>query len=129
MSDTAMIFLLFIIVLVATFAVAHLGYYQGKRAASSISPLDLIEIMPLPYVAFQPGSRKEDKIAFLESCLAAMKNKRSAEVTRLEDGRLRPSSLKEDEESRAAFYDQSLKSGLVPPESHSTSSRNSRGPQ
>jgi len=129
MSDTATIFLLFIVLAIATFAVAHLGYHHGKRAANPVSPLDLIEIMPLPYVAFQPGSRKEDKIAFLEGCLAAMKNKHSAEVARPEDVQVRPSSLKEDEESRAAYYEHAFKNGSAQPGSHSTSSHNSRGPK
>jgi hypothetical protein len=37
--------------------------------------------------------------------------------------------LESDEQSRAAYYDQILKTGWVHSESRSTSSRNSRGPQ
>lgn len=80
MTDLAQIFLLSLIV----FAAVNFGFYFGRKSPKKAPPFDLIEIFPLPYVAFQPGSRLADRIAFLEGILKALKSTDSAEVERLE---------------------------------------------
>lgn len=81
MTDFTQIFFL------CLFFVATLqaGFYFGRREPKKTAPFDLIEIFPLPYVAFQPGSRDADRIAFLEGVLKTLKSKESAEIARLEN--------------------------------------------
>jgi hypothetical protein len=81
MTDITQIFFLSAIFIGAL----HLGYYFGRQDPKKTAPHNLIEVSPLPYVAFQPGSRVADRIAFLEGILKALKSKESAEVTRLEN--------------------------------------------
>ena len=84
----------------------------------SVRPVKRIDVWPINYVMFSPVLSDADRPSLLDQAAQAVRQRR-----------LSASSIRSDEESRAAFYDQLLKSGLVPPESHSTSSRNSRGPQ
>lgn len=66
-------------------AIAQLGYMCGRRSKSKRGPEELMEIRPLPYVAFQPGSRVADKIVFLEGVIKVLKSAELVEVAGLEN--------------------------------------------
>jgi hypothetical protein len=70
---------------VAAFSIAQAGYMCGRRAKANKAPEELMEIRPLPYVAFLPGTRQADRIAFLENMLKATKAEGSVEVAGLKD--------------------------------------------
>ena len=91
---------------------------RGHGIADRPASKGRIDTWPTCHVRFGHQMSDVDRLIFLDQ---------SAQAVR--DGRLRPSSIKFDEESRAAYYELALKNGSAQPESHSTSSRNSRGPK
>ncbi len=97
-----------------SFGSAVFGLLVGLAAAGSTRRGGAT--FPPTHVSFEPLMSDEDRLRFLEEAQQAILT-----------GRLRPSTLKLDKESREAYYQQILKTGLAPGESHSTSSRNSRG--
>ncbi|HCF5893733.1 TPA: hypothetical protein NIH31_002366 [Pseudomonas aeruginosa] len=60
----------------------HIGFLCGKRQRQPVSPVDLIDIQPMPYVAFAPGSRKEERIAFLKCILKGLEGGVSVSTAR-----------------------------------------------
>ncbi|ENN8045419.1 hypothetical protein ACAK01_005184 [Pseudomonas aeruginosa] len=108
-----------ILILGASFAMAYfLGATSSRKGASDIR---LIDKWPAAYIQFDSNMSQEDALRFLElarEMVLAGPEKVTAE-----------NALKDDEESRDAFWAQSLKTGLASFESRSKSSHSPRDPQ
>lgn len=76
---------------IACSATCQLGFLWGKRHRHPVGPIDLIDIYPMPYAAFAPGTRIEARIAFLEDLARDLRERRSVEAAGL-DGDARDDS-------------------------------------
>lgn len=105
-----------LIVASCTFGAALFGLFAGLALAEFRQ--NGSHTFPPTHVSFDPDLSNSDRLRFLDE---------AAQVIRA--GKLRPSILKSDKESRESYYQESVKTSLVQGESRSTSPRNSRGQQ
>lgn len=99
-----------------SFGAALFGLAAGLIASSSRQIGSAT--FPQTHVSFAPAMSDEERLRFLDEAAQAVRA-----------GKLRPSILKSDKESREGYYQEGVKTGLVQGESRSTSSRNSRDQQ
>ncbi|HHM8637395.1 hypothetical protein N0743_27720 [Pseudomonas aeruginosa] len=99
-----------------------MAYFLGATSSrKSSSEIRLIDKWPTAYIQFDSDMSQEDALRFLE--LAREMVLDGPEKVTAEN------ALKDDEQSRDAFWAQSLKTGLASFESRSKSSHNPRDPQ